>query len=100
VRLEESLLQRAKEEAERRGRTVTALIEEGLLTVLSRHREKKRKRYRVPVMNVRGGLKPGLEWNSLEALANRLYDEEKWSSRRKCAGLCCSPGLSAAQACP
>lgn len=80
VRLEESLLERAKQEAGRRGGTVTALIEEGLRTVLSRPREKTHKRYRVPVMNVRGGLKPGLEWKNLEATSNRLYDEETWSS--------------------
>lgn len=77
VRLEESLLERAKQEAERRGGTVTALIEEGLRTVLSRPREKTPKRYRVPVMNARGGLKSGLEWKNLEAAANRFYDEEK-----------------------
>lgn len=80
IRLEESLLERAKDEAHRRGGTVTALIEEGLQTVLARPREKTRKRYRVPAFNVRGGLKPGLEWKSLEATANRFDDEEKWSS--------------------
>jgi hypothetical protein len=80
VRLEESLLERAKDEAHRRGGTVSALIEEGLQTVLARPREKARKRYRVPVMNVRGGLQPGLDWKNREATANRLHDEEKWSS--------------------
>jgi hypothetical protein len=79
VRLEQSLLERAKDEAHRRGGTVSALVEEGLQTVLTRPREKARKRYRVPVMNARGGLKPGLEWKNLEAAADRLYDEEKWS---------------------
>jgi len=78
VRLEESLLERAKDEAHRRGGTVTALIEEGLQTVLARPREKTRKRYRVPVMTVRGDLKPGLEWKNLEAAADRIYDGEKW----------------------
>lgn len=80
VRLEESLLERAKDEAHRRGGTVSSLVEEGLQTVLARPRGKTRKRYRVPVMNVSGGLKPGLEWKNIEAAANRLYDEEKWSS--------------------
>jgi hypothetical protein len=80
VRLEESLLERVRKEAGRRGGTVTALIEEGLQTVLAGPREKTRKRYRVPVLKVRGGLKPGLEWQSLEATSNRLYDEEKLSS--------------------
>jgi len=61
IRLDDALLREAKALAARTGRTLTAVIEDGLRETLSRH---KKRRNRVPtaMLTFKGkGLRPGLD---------------------------------------
>ena len=61
VRLDPGLMAKAKEEASRRGETLTALIERGLRLVLARpSRRGPAKRVRLPVSQASGGTRPGV----------------------------------------
>ena len=73
VRLEESLLQRARQEAERRGVTLTSLIEQGLELVLRRplHRPK-RPAIDLPECLAGGGVRAGVDLNDSASLLDRL----------------------------
>jgi hypothetical protein len=65
VRLEESLLEQAREEAARQNKTVTALIEEGLHLVLKNaQKPAKRRRVVLPVSTRTGGTLPGIDINN------------------------------------
>lgn len=62
VRLDDALLERARREAERRGETLTALIERGLrLALASPQRRPERRRVEVPVCREGGGTLPGVD---------------------------------------
>ena len=62
VRLDDALLRRAKREAQRRGETLTALMEQGLRLVLaSGGRKAKRAQVELPVCTVGGGLVAGVD---------------------------------------
>lgn len=63
VRLSDPLLERARKEAARRGTTLTALIEEGLLLVLAGApmRPDQQERVRIPVSQATGGTLPGVD---------------------------------------
>jgi hypothetical protein len=62
VRLPEDLLRRAKRKAAAEGRTLTALIEDGLRAVVDeRERPAKRRRVALPVSKATGGLRPGVD---------------------------------------
>jgi hypothetical protein len=62
-------MNQAKQEAEQRGETVTALIEEGLRLVLAQaHQTPPRERVTLPVCNAGGGLLPGVDLNDSAAL--------------------------------
>jgi hypothetical protein len=62
VRLNDSLLEKAKAEARRRHQTLTSLIEEGLHRVLAEARSGKRRRKVIlPVSSASGGLLPGVD---------------------------------------
>lgn len=59
----------AKGEAERRGETLTALIEQGLRLVLAQSRtERQRERIKLPVSEAGGGVLPGIDLNDSAAL--------------------------------
>ena len=61
VRLPAELLRKAKRKADAEGRTLTALIEDGLRYVVSDQRsEKKKERIMPPVSKETGGLMPGI----------------------------------------
>jgi hypothetical protein len=65
VRLDDGLLDRAKREAARRGKTLTALIEEGLRLAMIQGQEKQCvHRVKFPVSNTRGGAHPGIDLNN------------------------------------
>jgi hypothetical protein len=69
VRLDDALLDQARREAQRRGETVTALIEKGLRLELAhakpaRHRPK----VAIPVFKGGKGLLPGVDLNNSAAL--------------------------------
>jgi len=69
VRLPEDLIERAKRKAAAEGRSLTALIEEGLRRVLSeRPRDASRGRVSLPVSSAGGGLMPGIDLNDTAAL--------------------------------
>jgi hypothetical protein len=69
VRLDEALLGRAKREAERRGETLTALIEQGLRLVLARPQKPySRPRVEIPVCREGGGTLPGVDLDDSAAL--------------------------------
>ena len=62
VRLPVELLKRAKRKAAAEGRTLTALIEEGLRRVLAdRQSPLEKKRHPLPVSKATGGLMPGID---------------------------------------
>ena len=66
VRLPAELLKRAKRKAVAEGRTLTALIEEGLRQLLEEEKKAKEgaspKKYKpLPVSKATGGLRPGLD---------------------------------------
>ena len=73
VRINDDLLRNAKNRAASEGRTLTSLIEEGLLIVLSSPRRNSTKRIELPVSNATGGVMPGVDLNcaaELEDLMN------------------------------
>ncbi len=73
VRLPGELLRRAKRKAATEGRTLTALIEEGLRLILSETRANPPMPHNEPpVSTARGGLRPGVNLNDL----SRLQEEE------------------------
>ena len=73
VRLEDSLLRQAKQEAVRRGTTLTRLIEQGLRLVLARSvRSVERPWVRVPVSSARGGTLPGVDLDDSATLLELL----------------------------
>jgi len=63
VRLRDSLLKRAKKRAAEEGRTLTSLIEEGLLIVLAKPEKAPRTRVELPVSTATGGVLPGVDLN-------------------------------------
>jgi len=66
-------MNQAKREAERRGETVTALMEEGLRLVLAQsHQPPRRERVTLPVCNAGGGVLPGVDLNDSAALEDIL----------------------------
>jgi hypothetical protein len=73
VRLRDELLKRARERAAADGRTLTSLIEEGLVRVLDEPAAPRSRKVTLPVSRARGGLLPGVDLNhsgDLEDLMN------------------------------
>ena len=69
VRLDDALLERAKQEAARRGETLTALIERGLKLMLAQSRsQQRRKRVVFPTCGAGGGVLLGVDLNDSAAL--------------------------------
>jgi hypothetical protein len=68
VRLPEDLIKRAKRKAAAEGRTLTALIEEGLRLVVFPDRKEKTKRVLPCVSSATGGPAPGVDYTSFSAL--------------------------------
>jgi hypothetical protein len=69
VRLPEDLLDRAKRKAAAEGRTLTALIEDGLRLVVAENRKPARsKRILPPVSRATGGPMPGIDLGDMSAL--------------------------------
>jgi hypothetical protein len=69
VRLPKALLERAKRKANAEGRTLTALIEEGLrIVVAEKKKVGKAPRTLPPVSKATGGPMPGIDLTSFSAL--------------------------------
>ena len=76
MRLDESLMQRARREAARRGVTLTSLIEQGLRLVLRRPPSRaERARVILPECRVGGGTLPGVDLNDSAGLLERMDGE-------------------------
>jgi hypothetical protein len=80
VRLPEQLIKRAKRKAAAEGRTLTALIEDGLRLVLS-DGQKKAKRVLPRVSKAKGGLLPGVDLTSFSAIQE--VDDLEYVERMK-----------------
>ena len=63
IRIRDDLLKRAKKRAAEEGRTLTALVEEGLTLMLAEPKAKSRKRISLPVSKASGGVLPGVDLN-------------------------------------
>jgi hypothetical protein len=73
VRLDDALMQKLKQEAARRGETLTSLIEQGLRLVLAAPiRKKTNRRVRLPVCRAGGGPLPGIDLSDSTALLDRM----------------------------
>ena len=73
VRLDEGLLDQAKREAQRRGTTVTALIEEGLRLVLRPPAPvAPERRIRLLVSHATGGTLPGVDLDDTASLLDLM----------------------------
>jgi hypothetical protein len=82
VRLPEELIRRAKRKAAAEGRTLTALIEEGLRLTLSEGQKKeKAKRILPPVSDAKGGPMPGIDITDGSALQE--MDDLEYVERMK-----------------
>lgn len=73
VRLNDALLAQVKQEAARRGETLTALIEQGLRLVLTRaHEPKHRRRVTLPTCRATGGVLPGIDLDDTSAVLDAM----------------------------
>lgn len=73
VRLDEALLDRAREEASRRGVTLTSLIEQGLRLVLRRPLKRSdRPHVSLPECRAGGGVLPGVDLDDSSSLLDRM----------------------------
>lgn len=69
VRLPEDLLKRAKRKAASEGRTLTALIEDGLRLMVAGGRKKQKREPVLPRISTgKGGLMPGIDLSDLSSL--------------------------------
>jgi Ribbon-helix-helix protein, copG family len=78
IRLPKELLSRVKKKAAAEGRTLTALIEEGLHLVLAQRRAPKHQPILPPISTATGGPMPGLEsasFSTLEEIDDLEYVE-------------------------
>ncbi len=73
VRLDEGLLTRAKQEARKRGETLTSLMERGLRLALSGAGGRRATRpVRLTVSEATGGLRPGVDLDDMKSVLDRL----------------------------
>ena len=82
IRLPEDLISRAKRKAAAEGRTLTALIEDGLRLVTTEDRKPgKTKRVNPPISKATGGLRPGLDATRFSEIQSR--DDLEYMKRMK-----------------
>ena len=81
VRLDEGLLELAKGEAQRRGETLTSLIEKGLRHELAA-KNGPRAKVELPVSRMRGGVAPGLDLTKTSAVLEFLDEGLPLEKRR------------------
>lgn len=73
VRIRDELLERAKKRAAEEGRTLTSLIEESLMLIVTQPLTRRRKQVELPVSRATGGVLPGVDLNcsgDLEEILN------------------------------
>jgi hypothetical protein len=99
IRLDESLLREAKALAARTGRTLTAVIEDGLRETLSRQK-KRHDRPRAALPTFKGkGLRPGVDWTTPTAFWTPWKVVVDPPGRQR-SRVCVSGGCAAASAIP
>ena len=77
VRLDEALLERARQEAVKRKTTLTALIEQGLELVLRRPmKAAMRQPVVLPECHAGGGTLPGIDLNDSASLLDRMDERD------------------------
>ena len=77
VRLDEALLERAREEAAKRKTTLTSLIEQGLELVLRRPLKRSERRpVSLPECRAGGGTLPGVDLNDSSSLLDRMDERD------------------------
>lgn len=82
IRLDDSLLEQARREAEQRGETVTSLIEKGLRLVLSRRQQTEPKsKVELIVSKAGGGLLPGIDLDDSAGLLDLLESPSEFGKR-------------------
>jgi hypothetical protein len=81
VRLPEDLIRRAKRKAAAEGRTLTALIEEGLRLVVFKPKAAKTERVMPRVSKAKGGLRAGVDLTSYSAIQE--MDDLEYVERMK-----------------
>jgi hypothetical protein len=81
VRLPENLMRRAKRKAASEGRTLTALIEDGVRRVLNERDEAPKKRILPRVSTATGGIMPGIDISNSAALQE--MDDLEYIERMK-----------------
>jgi hypothetical protein len=81
VRLPAALLSRAKRKAAAEGRTLTALIEDGLRLVLADQRKTTKRRILPRISKAGGGPMPGIDLTDLSALQE--LDDLEYVERMK-----------------
>jgi hypothetical protein len=74
VRLRDDLLKRAKRRAAEEGRTLTSIIEEGVMLVLAGPRPRRREEVELPVCSATGGVFPGVDLNRSSELEAVMDD--------------------------
>ena len=73
IRLDDNFLRQVKREAQRRGETITSMIEQGLRLVLASSQPRQpRKRVKIPVSREGGGVAPGVDLNDSAALLDLM----------------------------
>ncbi|MCZ6709162.1 MAG: DUF2191 domain-containing protein [Gammaproteobacteria bacterium] len=73
VRLSEELAKRARKRAQEEGRTLTSLIEEGLMRILNDSvNVTTMKNVRIPVSQAKGGLQAGVDLDDSAALLDLM----------------------------
>lgn len=74
IRLKDELLERAKREAARRGITLTAMIEQGLLAFMRKPPQKAplRQRITLPICRAGGGTQRGVDITDSAATLDRM----------------------------
>lgn len=73
MRLDDNFLRQVKREAQKRGETLTSMIEQGLRLVLAGSQPKRpRRRVKLPVSRAGGGVAPGVDLNDSAALLDRM----------------------------
>jgi hypothetical protein len=72
IRINDDLLKRAKKRAAEEGRTLTSLVEDGLVLVLAKAKAGRRKRIELPVSKATGGVLPGIDLNRASDLEEAM----------------------------
>lgn len=77
VRLDQALLERAREEAAKRKTTLTSLIEQGLELMLRRPMKRpERRMVSLPECRAGGGALPGVDLDDSASLLDRMDDRD------------------------